>query len=213
MTMTANLQAQKENTESRISSLLAEQRQQRTVADIDQEIASNRETLDWIATKTSALQEIKLEGRRLYMERQGLDQKKICPSCGRPIENNEHLETHKKELDEKIQELLTKQGQVYQEFWDAGYHEKEDIDSGLRNTTSSLNTKTSELVSEKRDIERITKELETLQGTLATINMHISQTGPIPEKVELPDDFMDQMARIEADLMCWQQYNTLKRRG
>ena len=209
MTMTANLQAQKENTESRISSLMAEQRQQRTVADIDQEIASNRETLDWIATKTSALQEIKLEGRRLYMERQGLDQKKICPGCGRPIENNEHLETHKKELDEKIQELLTKQGQVYQEFWDAGYHEKEDIDSGLRNTTSSLNTKTSELVSEKRDIERITKELETLQGTLATINMHISQTGPIPEKVELPDDFMDQMARIEADLMCWQQYNTL----
>lgn len=113
------------------------------------------------------------------MERQGLDQKKICPGCGRPIENNEHLETHKRELDEKIQELLTKQGQVYQEFWNAGYHEKEDIDSGLRNITSSLNAKTSELVSEKRDIERITKELETLQGTLATINMHISDwTNP-----------------------------------
>lgn len=209
MTTTANLQAQKASIQEQLQGVQEKIQGYPDLSQVDGKIQTIQGSIDWITEKNRALTEIKSEGRRLFFERQDLDKKKTCPSCGQAIKSGDHLEQHKAELDQKINALVEKQNLVYQEFWNFGIQDKAEIDSGCRNTLNQYNSEVSLELSKKNDYRGLLRQEQELQGRLGQVEQTLLGVGPQPEKVELPANFMEEMGKIETDLSTWQQYDSL----
>jgi len=203
----ASLIASRQSKTDRLNEVSSQMQGFRDITLIDSEIAEINNKISWIQNKNSELGQIKNEGRRVYNERVDLDKAKTCPSCGQPIKQ-EHLEEHKAELDRRINELLEQQRVVYQEFETVGLL-KEEVDNGCRNTISLYNQEIAKLIGEKNEQARLNTEYKKAEFELKLINDKISSLGPEPEKIELPENFMSEMGKIESDLEIWKQYNSL----
>lgn len=208
LTTTANLQASKESSINRLSNLKQETANFRSREIIDQEKQILVENQSWINMKYQELQGIKIEGRRLYTELQDLGKKKVCPSCGQSIKNPEHLDGHKKGLETKIQDLLGKQEALYQEFESKGIG-RDEVNSGCHNVLGKLTNSISLLMSELGNQERVYREINNETMILNRTLEDLKNIGPQPQKIELPEGFMEQMSQIEVDLSVWNQYNSL----
>jgi energy-coupling factor transporter ATP-binding protein EcfA2 len=208
-TLTADLQALKKTKEARIESLALEIGSFRDRATINNEIAQYQGTISWINAKNKELSDIKVEGRRLYQEYQGIGKNKTCPSCGQTIKSDEHLEQHKKELEGKIQVLLGQQDKTYNDFMNYGIQSKAEIDGGCQSVIRESNQRIATLMSEVNNQNNIIREKTNTEQELSNIIQRISNVGPEPEKIELPNGFMEQMGQIEVDLSIWNNYNSL----
>jgi hypothetical protein len=151
-----------------------------------------------------------MEGKRLFYDREDLNKKKICPSCGQPIKNSESLEQHKAELDKRISELLIQQDNIYKYFSKLGLG-REIIDSkgGFAGIVSGYNQEIASRIAELDGQRRTYQELEQAKKNLSFVKSQIDSIGEEPEKIELPDNFMEVMGKIEADLSIWNEYNSL----
>lgn len=209
VTTTANLQAQKQSIQEQLEEVNTKLQSSGDISSVDRIIESIQESINWITERNRLLTEIKTEGRRVYFERQDLDKKKICPSCGQAIKSGDHLEQHKAELDQKIQELIGRQNQIYQEFWNFGIQDKAEIDSGCRKTLGEYNHNISVEMSKKNDYLALERQQGDLTRKLGQVQETLNNIGPEPEKVELPENFMEKMGKIETDLSTWEQYDSL----
>lgn len=209
VTTTANLQAQKQSIQEQLEEVNTKLQSSGDISSVDRIIESIQESINWITERNRLLTEIKTEGRRVYFERQDLDKKKICPSCGQAIKSGDHLEQHKAELDQKIQELIGRQNQIYQEFWNFGIQDKAEIDSGCRKTLGEYNHNISVEMSKKNDYLALERQQDDLTRKLGQVQETLNNIGPEPEKVELPENFMEEMGKIETDLSTWEQYDSL----
>lgn len=211
LTNTANLTAKRGMLEEQLSELQARQAGQRDYqSQISPEIEDTRKEINDLNELLQELGQIKTEGKRLYFELKGLDSKKVCPSCGQELKNQEHLEKHKKELSDKIQELLNQQTEQYQKFLNKypGIS-KDEIDTGCKTILGDLSKRQTELMVEVSTINDLTKRVEQTQSQLGSVVETISRMGAEPMKVELPQGFMETMAQIESDLSVWDQYTQL----
>jgi len=211
ITTTADLQAKKKVTEDRIFQINKQLSMQRPTEEISREIDQLNESLSWVTNKNNELGMIKNEGRRLYFERKDLDTKKVCPSCGRPIDPGKDLEAHKEELTRKINDLIEQQKRVYQDFYNFGIQDKNEIDSGCKNVLARYNHEIAEKISERNGYQRLVGELNQEEERLKGINNSLNSMGQAPKKVELPQGFMELMGKIESDLSIWKQYSELTR--
>lgn len=162
-------------------------------------------------TAKQKLEEINREGNRLYIEWENLGKTKKCPTCGQIIQAGESIERHKIELEEKLRQLQEEQLntievldnlKVEKENEDKIKKEfKEQIDQVNNQISKSLTTKNILLkkIQDVKDCDSLIKSLE---------QMLISR--PVPEKVELPLDFMEKMGNIEAGIVAWNTFSELQ---
>lgn len=208
--ITANQQAQKEM----LTKQLQEQ-EQRVVNFRDQDLIKTemeqiKSAQDKLTDQINALVQVKSEGKRLYFELKDLDNKKVCPSCGQTLNNGEHMEKHKAELNNRIQELLNQQSNLYDQFTSTFQGiTKEEIDGGCKTILESYRKDLTDRMVEINTIDQVTNEIQDLKNRLAQLDSQILSMGPIPAKVDLPQGFMETMAQIESDLSTWDQYSGL----
>lgn len=210
MTKTANLQASKKTQEDRIVELKTKIKEFRDPKLIQSEKQERESYISQISQKFQELSDVKMEGKRLFYDREDLNKKKICPSCGQPIKNSESLEQHKAELDKRISELLIQQDNIYKYFSKLGLG-REIIDSkgGFAGIVSGYNQEIASRIAELDGQRRTYQELEQAKKNLSFVKSQIDSIGEEPEKIELPDNFMEVMGKIEADLSIWNEYNSL----
>ena len=212
MTMTANLQASKKSSESRVAELLEATKDFRNPEVIQKEKEDKELYISQISQKFQELSDIKSEGKQLFYKRQDLDKVKVCPSCGQTIKNSDQLDSHKAELDAKIQELVEKQNNVYSYLQSLGIG-RDIVDSkgGFAGVVSGYNQEIASCIAELNLQQRTYQEIEQAKNNLDAIKRQLSALAPEPEKIELPSNFMETMGRIEADLAIWGEYNSLRR--
>lgn len=210
MTKTANLQASKKTQEDRIVELETKIKEFRDPKLIQSEKQERESYISQISQKFQELSDVKMEGKRLFYDREDLNKKKICPSCGQPIKNSESLEQHKAELDKRISGLLIQQDNIYKYFSKLGLG-REIIDSkgGFAGIVSGYNQEIASRIAELDGQRRTYQELEQAKKNLSFVKSQIDSIGEEPEKIELPDNFMEVMGKIEADLSIWNEYNSL----
>lgn len=210
MTKTANLQASKETQEKNLRDLEEISKTFRNIEQIQKEISEKEKYTSDISQKFQELSDINSEGRRLYTERQDLDKKKVCRLCGQPIKNSEELEKHKVEIDNKIQDLLQNQGEIYKYFENLGLG-KDIITSkgGFAGIVASYNKEIANLMTEINYQSKTAQDISFTKRNLESIEDQLKAIGEQPEKVTLPDNFMELMGKIESDLGVWKEYNTL----
>ena len=168
LTNTANLTAKRGMLEEQLSELQTRQAGQRDYqSQISPEIEDVKKEINDLNELLQELGQIKTEGKRLYFELKGLDSKKVCPSCGQELKNQEHLDKHKKELSDKIQELLNQQTEQYQKFLNKypGIS-KDEIDTGCKTILGDLSKRQTELMVEVNTINDLTKRVEQTQSQL-----------------------------------------------
>ena len=212
MTRTANLQAQKSVSENRIESLKVQIESLRNPEVINKEIEEINQRVQYINSLLHSLSEIKAEGKRVYLERQGLDKTKFCSVCGQPISPGQHLEQHKAELDKRIQELLRKQAEIYAQF-EAEKITKESANNMCGVELANLNKEIALRISEKNNTQRLKTEFKNEENTLINIKNQLGNLGTPPPQVTLPEGFMEEMGKIESEIGVWNQYNSLKNDG
>jgi DNA repair exonuclease SbcCD ATPase subunit/UDP-2,3-diacylglucosamine pyrophosphatase LpxH len=201
-TKTANLQARKEIYIKKQAELGEQIRNFQDQNSIRLEIQKREQVLTWIATETEKLRDLVKEGKRLRSERNQLDSASICRTCGRPLDNQEAIETHKAELDRKLQDLTMK--------W-------REQDSLIRNTLNEdpdkvrelTNSEIAGLMAEINSQNNTYSELKGVDQNLQYIESELRSLGTEPSKVELPEGFMEEMGRIESSLSEWYQYYSL----
>lgn len=221
---TAGIQAQIQQCENKLQTLALEIQSFRDSAEIDREILELRElgnlkmnelgNLRSIASEWSIKQrnlaDITKEGQKLYSEWQNIEQTKICSTCGQEIKSTESLEFHKVELEKRIQELVEKQGLIKTEM-DALKEKKENADQEtmrINRETSQINSKISELMSQKKMKESKKTEYKSTEAYGQSLHTRLLGMGQM-EEVNLPDGFMEEMARIENEISLWTSYETL----
>lgn len=208
MTTTAQLQARKNMLEEQINNLSSQCTSFRKKSVIEDEIKDYRGRVDWLQSTWNSLVSVKTEGKQLYLEWQNLGTSKVCPKCGQPIKNTEQFEHHKEELESRIHELMRQQSLIYESFSNVGLT-KEAVDYGIASTVSEYNNRVAQLMTELNEQGRVSVEIDNLKVQLDIVYQDISNLGPIPPQVSLPEGFMEQMGRIENDLSVWNQYKSL----
>lgn len=177
---------------------------------IQGEIKETAHKRSWIQEKTSELHSIKREGRDVYGKRKDLDTAKTCTLCGHVIEQH-NLDSHKAELDQKINDLIQKQNDVYNELLLQLGIDKAAADSGCKDIISELTRQEAALISEMNHLNKLSSDLYRYEELLRKANEEKRNIGPEPEYVELPTGFVEAMGKIEADLSTWNQWNGLVR--
>ena len=64
-------------------------------------------------------------------------------------------------------------------------------------------------MSKKNDYLALERQQSDLTRKLGQVQETLNNIGPEPEKVELPENFMEEMGKIETDLSTWEQYDSL----
>lgn len=180
----------------RLSELKSQAGQFGEISDIDSQLQEAQQKLNWFNQASSALQAIVTEGKRLRAERNDLDIAKVCRTCGHPI-TQANLAEHKAELDGKIDECMARYYEVEGQIQNSGL--------SLEVLQSFISTK----MAEKTQILNYQRELSTTEDKVTRLQNQLSSLGPVPEKIELPFGFLEQMGQIEADLKVWEQRDGL----
>lgn len=204
----SQLIGRKKATEERLFSLNQQISTLRPAQVIQGEISELQNKLSWLREKESKLQSVIGEGKRTRQERQDLEGTKRCRLCGHEIAVKD-LSEHKQALDQKLSDLVKAVNDIYLEFEQNGITDKSEINSGCTKLVMSLNSEISEKMSELREQGRLGSEVTSGERLLKDIEERLLSLGSIPEKVELPERFLEQMGEIESQLGIWKQYNDL----
>ena len=161
--------------------------------------------------KLNSLNQVNSLGNQLYQEWVNLGKSKICSLCGQEIKNNESIEAHKKELENRLRDLSTQQNILTKEL-SLLENNKKQADSIINNCKEKIreyNKQSGSLISEKQWINSVNDRIINTQSLLDNYKKQLSSMI-IPEKVELPDDFMQRMSNIESGINTWNNWESLK---
>jgi len=224
ITTSSRLQAEIETKEKEQSELLDLKRAQRSPSIIEGEIMELRSRIsekqgrlvelaglkNSIRSKEVELSRIISDGKNLRSEWSAIDPEKIsyCPTCHQPVTLNPET---KKALTEKKEKLGKRLGEKLQEY-EVVNKELEKMKRDFGNSDSeiqtinseigSLNNEISKKMSEIKEGERIIDRLEKLEKEIERHKIQLGSLGA-PEKVELPENFMNIMTTLESGLSSW----------
>lgn len=153
---------------------------------------------------------INREGAKLYSEWENLGKTKTCPCCGQEIKNNNSIEKHKEELENKIAELKQRQVEVMAELERLSVERDEEakIRDNIQRQINEVNSLISENLMKKNLIENNRREQQNCMNLLQQAEQERA-TKIAPEEIKLPDNFMEQMASIESGILSWNSYESL----
>lgn len=169
---------------------------------LQSEIQSYRDKITWIQGEIQKLQTIEIEGKQKRSEFDNIRDSGVCKACGRPLDNQEERNARLLELDRELQDLTQK--------WTT---QNEYIKSHIGDPSKVIgecNTSMARVMSEKSIQDRTKNELSQAKTNLLREETNLRNLGQAPEKVELPQGFMDEMSKIETSLAEWAQYNKLQ---
>lgn len=162
-----------------------------------------------LSYKQQELDRLRNEGNNAYREAQNIGIGKVCSHCGQVIKNNAAMEAHKAELLKKVEDLRPVIETLRQEIQALEY-QRDNSDQEYQNINSQiayLNSEISKRMSEKSKQAQTTLDISRLESQLADLNSKLNSLGAV-EKVELPDNFMNIMYQIEADIVAWNMYES-----
>lgn len=183
---------------------------QRNIEDIQNDIRTEQDKLQNITQLTSNLQSIISDGKTAKRNRDELNTVTSCKVCGSEI-SKDKLDLQKAQLDNKLGELRQAIQQIYTTLKvDFNITDLNEINSGCLNTKMNINSSISNWMIELRDAQNLPNEKVREEQNLQRLRNQMSSLGDIPQKIELPVRFLEQMSEIEADLTTWKTYNSLK---
>lgn len=157
------------------------------------------------------LDRINQEGSKLYVEWENLGKTKTCPCCGQVINNTESIEKHKLELEQRMTDLQVKQRELLSvlEQIESERKEEDNKRSELKSRIEKINSNISDNMAKKTLLQKNKAELLLTEDLLIKLEQQV-KSYPVPEKISLPDDFMERMANIESGIMAWNSFEGLK---
>lgn len=215
----ANLTAKLQTYSDSLKYLEDELSKSRNIAVIDSDIEKLKSRINKINTNIipkinnitveynnleNSLKQIDNEGSRTNSEYINLNKTKICPSCGQIIKNTESLDKHKTELKQKLMTLTEKHNEITSKLNELKERKikANEYYTQINQELNNLNVNIASLMSEKNNINSLNNKY---QQTLNNINQCKQKLNTIntPEKVELPEHFMETMSKIESDINSW----------
>jgi len=218
---TISLQAQLQSTQERLGQLrslsfrdpgiidqeIQEARQRIQVLQGRQvELGNLRTTLNF---KTGEYEKLREEGNKAWKEAQSIGLGKVCSHCGQVIQTTEAMENHKRELLQKVEDLRPTIQSVMSEIENL----KREIETSgqeytaLNQEISNLNAQISKALSEKSEIDRTAREIQSLEIRENQIQTEMGNLGYV-KRVDLPENFMQRMAELESGITSWNIYET-----
>ena len=162
--------------------------------------------------KMNSLNQINSMGNQLYLEWKKLGESRVCSLCGQVIKNTESIEIHKKELEDRLRELEAQRNTLIQELGALENNKKQadNIINDCKKKIQEYNRQLGSLISEKQWINEVNSNISSTQETLDNCRRQLSLIIA-PEEMELPEDFMQRMANIEAGINAWINWENLMR--
>lgn len=203
MTANSSLKTSLEIMTSRKGELMGKLQGMTAPETLDSEIQEFKKQVDWIQQEMSELKSIETEGHRVRQERNSLEGETVCRMCGKPLDNLDLLEQHKSELDRKLADLGKKWSEkmAYISNTLGGQDPKE--------ISGKINSDILDRMSQKRLYTSTQEDLKKCESDITEITRKLSLLGPEPVKVELPGNFVEEMAQIEASIGKWSEYEKL----
>lgn len=164
-----------------------------------------------ISYKEKELNNLKEEGNNYWIEARDLSKNKVCPTCGKVIDNTADLENHRLELLEKVEKMrpiinkLSKELNELKSTSDNLDNELSYINQKMEEITSEISKKYSEKESNKNDINNLKKYRQLLRD----LEANLQDLGNV-EQVDLPKNFMETMSNIERGINSWKLYENTK---
>lgn len=180
------------------------------IIDYSSQIQSLRGTLGWIQDRAGRINLVISEGTRLKRELEDLGRQKFCRTCGKPIENSADLESHKKEISDKMVALRDELTALYKELWEGGVKDKNDISSGCKSALGAIQNQLLDLTQKEAVQNRNLADMKRIEQDLGETERLFSTLGPEPPKVELPFDFWDTLRNIQGDISKWEQLDLIQ---
>ena len=218
---TATLQAQWSSATERVLELEAQVSKFRPVVEIDaaisnlqSEISLNQQKLSDLGLvkikldyKLKEIENLVTEGNKIWKESQDIAVEKVCSHCGQVIKTTESVMMHKKELEQKIEELKAKKVVLDSELnelrqnWDNSSIIHQDITA----KTAELNKQVSVLLSEKNHQSQVLNDLNAAKNKATAIENDLKSLIK-PDEVYLPDNFMSIMSQLDSQITAWNSY-------
>lgn len=202
----ARLNAQIESAEKLLKDLKS--KEFRSDDDIENDIKLNQYYVSRIQSLLQDLSQSRYEGNRIYKNRQDLDKKHTCPTCGQEIKD-ENLDQHKAELEGQIKKIGEHISDLYKQFKTMGISEDE-AKGGAKDKLYYFNNLVSTYLAEKSEKKTTYKQTLDLSAEIGRAREELRKMGPIPEHVELPADFYQRMQEVENKIGAVKQFSDLK---
>ena len=148
----------------------------------------------------------------MYKELKNLEKSKVCSLCGQEIKNTESIESHKKELENRLSELKSERDSLTSELslLDNDKKQADYIISECKKKAQELSNRLSILISEKQRIDEVNSEIISKSDFLKSLKDNLERLRAYsPEKVVLPDNFMQAMTSIESGINTWSNWENL----
>ena len=220
----ASLQATLDSCLEKLGSLQNEKANFRLKEQIDLEIEGEKQKINDLQKKllelgniktklqykNQEIENLKQEGNNAWKEAQGIGLGKTCKYCGQIIKTSDSLQKHKEELLQKVEDLKAKkiilddELQKLQNQWNNSEQEWNNINKQI----SDCNNIISILLTEKTHQDNIMKEIEFYENKKIQTENSLKSLGA-PEKVELPDRFMEIMGELNDGITAWENWETL----
>lgn len=159
--------------------------------------------------KTKEIEDLKAEGNQAYKEAQSIGLNSVCSLCGQPIKTTETLLEHKRELEQKVENLKQKKvildnelNQLQQDWLNSS-----TLYSQLGSQVNEINHQISLRLLEKNKQTQVLQELLSAKSKTESIAKEIESLVK-PDEVYLPDNFMNTMSMIESQINAWTAYET-----
>ena len=225
ITNTSRLQAQIQSYQDHLNELNVKKASFRDPSVIDYEINAINEEIQRLNSSLVSLGNIRVtldykmreranlaaEGNKAWTEASQIGVGKRCIHCGQIIKTTEAIEAHKAELLKKVDEIRPQIAALDQEIQsltaqrDNSAEEYNNINSSI----SSYNSEISKRMAEKADITSTLSEISKYQMLLERSNNELAALGVV-ERVDLPENFMEQMGNIETGISLWNSYESSK---
>lgn len=226
LSQTSRLQAQIQSYQDRLSELEVKKSGFREISVIDYEIDSINAEIKRLNESLVALGNIRLtldyklredanlraEGNKIWTEANNIAVGRTCSVCGQEIKMTAALEAHKAELLQKVEEIKQKVGALALEIQeltrqkDSSADEYNSINSAIAQFTSEI----SKRMTEKTDIQTTLSDITRYTALLENAQRDLVALGYV-ERVDLPDNFMQQMAEIQSSIALWDTYESSKK--
>lgn len=218
------LQAQVSLYTENLEKLFSEQRNQRSTTEIDLQIQSLSEEIGKENEKISQVNSVESEyslklnrynqicadGKKTSDELTNLEKSKVCPCCGQVLKNIDSIEKHKQEILLRLDQLREEARLIGAELKEMSVRKQEadSLISRSREVINNLNGQIACLISEKQKISKIEEDIRSTSDILESYKSQLNSLGT-PEKVELPDNFMEIMSSLESGIKVWTDYERL----
>lgn len=185
---------------------------EKEIEGFEREIQENSGLDREIEIRVQRIGQINQEGSRYYEEWGKADSLKICSKCGQPIKNPETIDKYKKDLEEKMTALMNEKGGLESEL-KVLEEKKINVDPLLVSLRRAIKVRREEIVRIRTKLEQAKEydhEVGEQEKILRFLNSEVERLGrKVPERVELPEDFILKMTELERAITGWEEYESL----